>query len=84
MKSIKLIYDFNTASNLEIYLPNKLDWFRVTSKDFRSFSGARKIDDNPYYGPIYAYGTNNQVTPDTPTHSIIAHNWVSLKREFEI
>lgn len=71
---VKLEYDFNTAGVLEIYLNQK--WFRVTSKDFRSFDGKRRITEpqyteryNPYtpmktydyFGPVYMLGTNNKV-----------------------
>ena len=63
----KLTYDFNTASNLEVWMPNLDGWYRVTSREFRSFNGKRRIlnIENPnksyyeeYNGPIYYYGTN--------------------------
>ena len=71
----KLTYDFNTAGVLEIFLRNE-KWYRVTSKDFRSFDGRRRITEptiteryNPntpmhtyeYEGPVFLWGTNKQV-----------------------
>lgn len=70
----KLTFDFNTAGVLEIFMNNK--WFRVTTKDFRSFDGKRRITEptvteryNPYTpmrtydyeGPVFLWGTNKQV-----------------------
>jgi len=66
-----LINDYNTAGVLEIFSKGK--WTRVTTKDFRSFNGPRRITlpdytelgnvDVPmttyeYYGPVYTWGTN--------------------------
>ena len=66
--------DYNTAGVLEVFQNNK--WYRVTSRDFRSFNGPRRITEptkvehgNPwvdlrtyeYYGPVYQWGTNNIV-----------------------
>lgn len=71
-----LIYDFNPVGALEIYNVKLDDWFRVTARDFRSFNGPRRITipeytqhgkvDVPmatfeYYGPVYAWGTNQVV-----------------------
>lgn len=39
---VKLFYDFDTAGVLEIFLHNE-KWFRVTSREFRSFDGKRRI-----------------------------------------
>lgn len=38
---VKLEYDFNTAGVLEVCI--KGNWYRVTSRDFRSFDGPRRI-----------------------------------------
>mgnify|MGYP003122790188 FL=1 len=73
----KLEYLFNTSANLEIYLPSLKKWYRVTSLDFRSFNGKRRITEASivkhgvvvglpfktidYDGPLYAYGTNRKV-----------------------
>lgn len=38
---VKLQYDFNTAGVLEVCI--KGNWYRVTSRDFRSFDGPRRI-----------------------------------------
>ncbi len=70
----KIRYDFDTAGVLEIFLNKK--WYRVTSSDFRSFNGPRRITlpdyvehgnvkvpltTYEYDGPIYAWGTNYMV-----------------------
>lgn len=39
----KMHYDFDTAGVLEIYLPKLEGWYRVTSREFRSFDGKRRI-----------------------------------------
>jgi hypothetical protein len=72
----KLVFPFNTAGVLEIFMPGVDTWYRVTAKDFRSFDGKRRISEptnierynpdtpittNEYMGPVYVYGTNNQV-----------------------
>ena len=66
--------DYNTAGVLEVFQNKK--WYRVTSRDFRSFNGPRRITEptkvehgNPwvdlrtyeYYGPVYKWGTNSIV-----------------------
>ena len=72
----KLTYDFNTAGVLEIFLRNE-KWYRVTSRDFRSFDGKRRITEPTetvqgdvwnvnmrtydYEGPVFLWGTNKQV-----------------------
>ena len=65
----KMKYDFDTSKCCEIeWKPGR--WGRVTSREFRSFNGNRRILNvsdlsNPFYecyeGPIYFYGTNNKV-----------------------
>lgn len=52
----KLIYDFNTAANLEVQMGET--WYRVTARDFRSYNGARRVNEIPYEGLIYMYNTN--------------------------
>ena len=38
--TVKMSYDFETAANLEVYLPESTyGWYRVTSREFRSFNG---------------------------------------------
>jgi len=71
----KILYDFNTAGVLEVFLP-KLGWCRVTPNDFRSFDGDRRITEPKetirgvvkvpmvtykHYGRVYFWGTNKQV-----------------------
>jgi len=59
----KLIYPFNEAKLLEVFLPKTQRWYRVTCIDFRSWDGKRKIQGQEYEGPLYAYGTNRKVSP---------------------
>ena len=58
----QLHYDFDTSNNLEIKLGSGV-WYRVTSRDFRSFNGPRRINNVPYSGPLYLHGTNEIVEP---------------------
>ena len=66
--------DYNTAGVLEVFMNEK--WYRVTSKDFRSFNGPRRITEpskiehrNPwvymrtyeYYGPVFEWGSNTVI-----------------------
>ena len=67
-KWLKLKIPFNDAACLEVNIGDK--WYRVTGKDFRSWSGKRritehhvngdkhKIDQYEYEGPVYARDTN--------------------------
>lgn len=63
--TVKLKYPFNTAACLEVQLPNG-DWYRITCKEFRSYTYPRRISQNKgkeymieiYEGPVYLYGTN--------------------------
>jgi hypothetical protein len=57
----KLIYPFNEAKLLEVFLPKAQRWHRVTCVDFRSWDGKRRIQGEFYEGPLYAYGTNREV-----------------------
>ena len=63
---IKLTYDFNSGLCCEVSFDGE-KWARVTAREFRSFTGKRRIlnvenPNSPYYeeynGPIYYYGTN--------------------------
>lgn len=56
-RSLKLINPFNDAGCLEVeFKPNT--WVRVTSNQFRSSTGNRRINGEAYNGPIYYTGTN--------------------------
>ena len=67
----KMEYLFNEAKHLEIYMPGLSRWHRVTPTDFRSFDGKRRIQGEEYEGPLYAYGTNRNVTPEN-NNSIVS------------
>ena len=71
----KLKFDFNQAHALEIKTKT-LGWYRVTSRDFRSFDGPRRtiaptqvvqgrvnfpMVTTPYNGPLYYWGTNKEI-----------------------
>jgi hypothetical protein len=53
---IKLKYDFNESLCCEVF--NNGGWARVTEREFRSWNGERRVQGNPYFGPIYYYSTN--------------------------
>jgi hypothetical protein len=76
-----LKYDFNTASNLEVFMPNLDGWYRVTSREFRSFNGKRRINNESYSGKIYYYATNRiaDLSISEPDR-IVEHNWKSVRR----
>ena len=77
----KLTYDFNTASNLEVYMPNLEGWYRTTSREFRSFNGKRRINGESYKGHIYHYGTNKRANKSlVELNKIANHNWKSIRR----
>jgi len=80
----KLTYDFNTASNLEVYMPNLEGWYRTTSREFRSFNGKRRINGESYKGHIYHYGTNKRANKSlVELNKIANHNWKSVRRNGE-
>lgn len=65
--TVKIIHDFDSWKCLEIYIDNLEKWHRVTPREFRSYSGKRRIttwdkEDNPIHtehnGPVYYYMTN--------------------------
>ena len=64
-KNSKIKYDFNTSAHLEAQLANK-KWYRVTSCDFRSFYGPRRINGDLYEGSIYYKQTNVVVDDPKP------------------
>ena len=39
---VKMEYDFDTAGVLEVWVPKLNGWYRVTSRDFRSFRAKRR------------------------------------------
>tara|TARA_R110002153_G_scaffold3359_1_gene16364 strand:- start:43 stop:333 length:291 start_codon:yes stop_codon:yes gene_type:complete len=84
----KVRYDFETASNLEIFLPqSKFGWYRVTSSMFRSWTGPRRINEVNYSGPVYLFGTNKRVNRTTSDKNKImgynnSHNDLAV-REFD-
>jgi|TARA_B110000285_G_scaffold153544_1_gene171370 hypothetical protein len=48
---VKLHHDFDTAAVLEVWMPKLDGWYRVTSREFRSFDGERR-----YTKPIRPQG----------------------------
>lgn len=82
--TVKLKYDFDTARNLEIFLPKANNWFRVTAREFRSFTGKRKIQDKEYNGPVYLYETNTKADLNKIEKGVIAgFKWKSKIRKGE-
>ena len=82
--TVKLKYTFDTARNLEIYLPKLNNWYRVTAREFRSFTGKRRIQDKEYQGPIYLYETNTRANKKNIENDIIAgFKWKSKIRKGE-
>lgn len=83
-QTIKIKYDFNTASNLEVFMPNLDGWYRVTSREFRAFNGGRRINGELYNGPVYLYNTNKRINKNKyPKHKLAGYNWISKKRDYE-
>lgn len=68
----KLKYDFNQAANLEVQINDV--WYRVTPRDFRSFNGPRRIEETPYQGPVYLFGTNQIITEHNKTGTIFVND----------
>lgn len=80
----KLTYDFNTAANLEIWMPNLDGWYRVTSREFRSFNGKRRINNESYTGPVFLYNTNKRINKNKSEKDKLAgYTWVSKRRPGE-
>lgn len=68
--TVKMSYDFETAANLEVYLPESTyGWYRVTSREFRSFNGKRRINNKLYNGPVYLFGTNKRANKSKYTQN---------------
>jgi hypothetical protein len=77
----KLKFEFETASNLEVFMPNLNNWYRVTAREFRSFNGKRRINNIEYSGNVYLYGTNKLADLKTIIQGKIAgFSWVSKRR----
>jgi len=77
----KIKYDFNTAANLELWMPNLNGWYRVTSREFRSFNGKRRINEEEYKGPVYHYATNKRANKSlVEANKIASHNYKSVRR----
>lgn len=66
--TVKKLYDFNTAGVLEVCI--KGNWYRVTSNEFRSFDGNRRITepvkqpglgDSMFNVPMHTYEYNGPV-----------------------
>lgn len=80
----KIINDFTTAANLEIYMPNLDGWYRVTSREFRSFNGKRRINNEQYNGNVYHYASNRRANKSLfPKDKIVEHNFKSIRRPGE-
>ena len=70
-----LNFHFDRCAVMEVYNEDRDTWYRTTEMDFRSFNGRRRLTINdevekgctqtqttiPYNGPVFAYGTNNEV-----------------------
>ena len=59
--TVKKLYDFNTSGVLEVDI--KGNWYRVTSNEFRSFDGKRRITE-----PIKQPGLGESMF-DVPMHT---------------
>jgi len=76
--TVKLEYDFNSSANLEVFLPNLKNWYRVTSREFRSFNTARRLNGAEYNGPLYLFGTNKKV-PLTLSGKLVGYDYVEKR-----
>lgn len=82
--TVKLEYDFDTSNNLEIFMPTLNGWFRVTSREFRSFNGDRRINGQPHNGVTYYYNTNKIINcNEYEKDKIIGIKWESKRRPGE-
>lgn len=82
--TVKLKQEFDTSKNLEVFMPNLNDWFRVTAREFRSFNGRRRINNEIYNGIIYYYNTNKEINPDEyDKDKVIGIKWESKRRPGE-
>jgi hypothetical protein len=57
MSKNKLTYYFDAGAYLEVQMSTG-DWAEVTSNQFRSYAGNRRINGETYEGPILYEGTN--------------------------
>ena len=66
--TVKKLYDFNTSGVLEVCI--KGNWYRVTSNEFRSFDGNRRVTepikqpglgDSMFNVPMHTYEYNGPV-----------------------
>lgn len=71
----ELKMEFDRTAVMEVYNEDTDCWYRTTERDFRSFNGKRRLTKAnnfvkgqqsipttiEYNGPVYAYGTNNEV-----------------------
>ncbi len=86
--TVKMQYDFNTSGELEVCI--KGEWYRTTSREFRSFDGKRRLTEPTvtehgnvivpmttyeYNGPVYMFGTNNEVEPMNEEKIITSAYW---------
>ena len=79
----QLHYDFDTSNNLEIKLKSGV-WYRVTSRDFRSYNGPRRINNEMYNGPLYLHGTNTLAQHDEhPTGKFAGYDYRATLTESE-
>jgi len=73
----KLEYNFDTSANLEVFLPNLNNWYRVTCREFRSFNTKRRINGIEYTGPLYLFATNKKV-PYTGGGKLVGYDYVAI------
>lgn len=81
----KLIYEFNSGGNCEVKIKNR--WYRVTASYFRSFNGDRRVNDEPYLGPVYYYNTNIEIEKNNSEEicfDLNQNNFYGKKRKNEI
>ena len=52
----ELVYNFDAALVCEVGLNG--EWYRVTPRQFRSWDGPRRINEEDYNGPLYYFKTN--------------------------
>jgi hypothetical protein len=57
MKKLKPVIDFPESANLEVEYSVGM-WARVTARHFRSFTGSRRVNGEPYIGLVFYEGTN--------------------------
>lgn len=91
----KLEYDFPTHGVCEVQM-NDDEWYRVTSRDFRSFDGPRRITlpdytkhkdvqvpmtTYDYDGPVYMWATNTPVYYPKGTRKVLESEQRTKERE---